>query len=51
MLYRRTDLRAGDRFAGPAVVAQDDTTTCIPAGFAGRVDAMGNLLLTLEAHA
>ena len=31
--------------AGPAVIAQDDTTICIPAGFAGTVDAHGNLHL------
>jgi N-methylhydantoinase A len=46
-LYRRDDLRAGHRFAGPAVVAQDDTTACIPPGFTARVDATGNILLEL----
>jgi N-methylhydantoinase A len=29
------------------VVAQDDTTTCIPPGFAARVDGMGNIILEL----
>ena len=47
-LYRRADLLAGHRFNSPAVVAQDDTTACIPPGFAARVDATGNILLTLE---
>jgi N-methylhydantoinase A len=46
-LYRRMALRAGHRFAGPCVVAQDDTTTCIPPGFAARVDGMGNIILEL----
>jgi N-methylhydantoinase A len=45
-LYRRADLRHGHRFAGPCVVLQEDTTTCVPEGFDGAVDSHGNLLLT-----
>ncbi len=44
-LYRRERLAPGATFQGPAVVAQSDTTTCIPSGFACRVDGYGNLLL------
>ncbi|AYN96772.1 hydantoinase/oxoprolinase family protein [Pseudomonas sp. LTJR-52] len=44
-LYLRGDLLAGHTFAGPAVVAQDDCTTCVLPGFEGRVDAYGNLIL------
>jgi N-methylhydantoinase A len=44
-LYRRAALLAGHRFAGPAIVAQDDTTTCVLPGFDGRVDEYGNLFL------
>ena len=44
-LYLRHRLRPGDRLDGPGVVAQEDTTVCIVAGFAGRVDGYGNLLL------
>ncbi|MFI4988289.1 MAG: hydantoinase/oxoprolinase family protein [Alphaproteobacteria bacterium] len=44
-LYARSALLAGQRFSGPAVIAQDDCTTCIPDGFDVRVDAYGNLLL------
>ena len=44
-LYRREALRYGHRLTGPAIIAQDDTTTCIPQGFAGSVDAYGNLHL------
>jgi N-methylhydantoinase A len=47
-LYRRADLKAGQRFAGPAVVLQDDCTTCVLGGFVGEVDAYGNLILTAE---
>ncbi len=48
-LYLRAALRAGHRFAGPCVVAQDDSTACIPPGFAARVDGMGNILLEATA--
>ncbi len=44
-LYRRADLLAGHRLTGPAIVAQDDTTTIIPSGFAAEVDRFGNLHL------
>ena len=47
-LYHRAQLRPGARFPGPAIVAQSDTTTCIPGGFAGRVDGFGNLVLTVS---
>ncbi len=44
-LYRRDDLLHGHRLSGPAIIAQEDTTICIPAGFDGAVDAWGNLHL------
>lgn len=44
-LFERRDLRPGSRFAGPAVVIQDDTTTWAPPGFTGEVDSYGNLIL------
>lgn len=42
-LYLRRDLTPGKTLKGPAVIAQDDTTTTVPAGFALSVDALGNL--------
>lgn len=45
-LYRRDDLRPGGRFAGPAVVAQEDTTVAVPAGATVHVDRHLNLHLT-----
>jgi N-methylhydantoinase A len=48
-LYRRVDLGHGHRFASPCVVVQEDSTTCVPAGFDGAVDAHGNILLSLKA--
>ncbi|MBL6457108.1 hydantoinase/oxoprolinase family protein [Belnapia sp. T6] len=47
-LFRREALLPGHRFRGPAVVVQEDATSCIPAGFAARVDAHGNLHLSAE---
>jgi N-methylhydantoinase A len=44
-LFQRTALPPGSRFQGPAVVMQDDTTCWVPPGFAGSVDAFGNLIL------
>jgi N-methylhydantoinase A len=45
-LYRRSDLVHGLAFDGPCVIAQDDTTTIVPDGYAGTVDRFGNLMLT-----
>jgi N-methylhydantoinase A len=44
-LFQREALRPGARFVGPAIIAQNDTTTCLPRGFRGRVDGWGNLVL------
>jgi len=44
-LYDRDKLRTGNRIAGPAIVLQMDTTLVMPPGWAGEVDAYGNLLL------
>jgi N-methylhydantoinase A len=46
-VYERAQLTPGQFFAAPAIVTQSDCTTCIPGGFSGRVDAYGNLILTL----
>jgi N-methylhydantoinase A len=45
-LFHRSKLLAGQRLEGPAVIAQDDCTTCVLPGFSGEVDAYGNLILT-----
>ncbi len=44
-LYRRSELRAGQYFSGPAVVFQYDTTTVVPPGWEATVDAYENLVL------
>ena len=45
-IYDREKLRAGDRFCGPAIVEQYDSTTFVPRGFEVEVDAYGNLIGT-----
>ncbi|CAH2603621.1 putative D-/L-hydantoinase subunit A [Rhodovastum atsumiense] len=48
-IYSRDDLRPGNRFAGPAIVEQMDTTTVVPPGMTARVDAYLNLILEVPA--
>ncbi len=43
--YEREGLRAGDRFTGPAIVEQYDTTTVIPPGLVAEIDAVGNIVI------
>jgi N-methylhydantoinase A len=45
-VYEREGLGSGDLVAGPAVVEQFDSTTLVPPGWVGRVDAIGNLILS-----
>lgn len=47
-LYQRTDLAAGHQLSGPAIIAQEDTTTVIPPGFDVQVDRFGNLVISRE---
>ncbi|MDJ0389062.1 hydantoinase/oxoprolinase family protein [Roseomonas sp. E05] len=49
-LYAREGLRAGHTFPGPAIIAQPDSTTCVPAGFGVVVDGFGNLVITPEGR-
>jgi N-methylhydantoinase A len=45
-LIARDELRAGDSLSGPAVISEYSATTLVPHGWAGRVDAYGQILLT-----
>ena len=45
-VYRRSDLPAGWRGGGPAIIEEYGSTTVVEAGFEIRVDRLGNLLLT-----
>jgi N-methylhydantoinase A len=44
-VYIREMLGAGDRFEGPAVVAQMDATTAIPPGWTAHLDSAGNIVI------
>jgi N-methylhydantoinase A len=48
-VYRRAALAAGHACDGPAIIAQDDTTTLLAPGWRCRVDPLGNLLLERKA--
>ena len=47
-VYRRTDLEPGARIAGPAVIAEDATTTIVGNAFVASVDADGTIRLRRE---
>ncbi|MEC7762985.1 MAG: hydantoinase/oxoprolinase family protein [Pseudomonadota bacterium] len=47
-LYDRALLKAGNRFTGPAIVDQLDTTTIVPPGVAAHVDPYLNLILEMS---
>ncbi|GAA4050670.1 hydantoinase/oxoprolinase family protein [Parerythrobacter jejuensis] len=51
VIYDRARLRAGDIIPGPAIVTEMDSTTLVHLGCQARVDAKGNLLITLEGEA
>jgi N-methylhydantoinase A len=48
-VLRRQDLKAGCTFDGPAIIVQDDATTCILHDFSVRVDAYGHLIIENRA--
>lgn len=47
--YARLDLPVAATVAGPVILEQSDTTIWLEPGFSGRVDALGNLLITRDA--
>jgi N-methylhydantoinase A len=50
-VYRRPDLRPGACVRGPAIVAEGQTSTVVPAAFDLRVDGALNLVLDRRRHA
>jgi N-methylhydantoinase A len=46
-VYDYARLRAGHEITGPAIVDVPTTVVVVPAGVTGRVDHLGNLVLTL----
>jgi N-methylhydantoinase A len=47
-IYDRAALRPGNRFAGPAVVTEFDSTTVVLPGYLAEVDRYSNILITPE---
>ncbi|MBV8616059.1 MAG: hydantoinase/oxoprolinase family protein [Acetobacteraceae bacterium] len=45
--YQRTKLPVDERFPGPAIILQEDSTTVVPPGASAAADRSGNLLVTL----
>ncbi len=46
-IYDRNYLRAGNRFAGPAIIEQMDATTVVPPGWTVRVESLTNLVIEM----
>ena len=44
-VYRRDSLAPGSIFSGPAIVAEDETSTYISASFAAHIDASGCIVM------
>jgi N-methylhydantoinase A len=44
-VYHRADLTIGSYVPGPAIIAEDETTTIVPKSFAARLSPIGALLL------
>ena len=50
-LYRRERMEAGARVPGPAIIAEDETSTFITASFDARIDAAGCIVMERRASA
>jgi N-methylhydantoinase A len=48
-VYRREALPVGERFSGPAIILQKDSTTVMPPNTTAIVDQSGSILITLGA--
>jgi N-methylhydantoinase A len=44
-VYERVKLRAGEEFAGPAIIQEYSATSLVPSGWRARVDHYGQLHL------
>ncbi|MFO1080050.1 MAG: hydantoinase/oxoprolinase family protein [Reyranellaceae bacterium] len=44
-VYHRADLEVGSLMPGPAVIAEDETTTIVPKSFAARISPIGAILM------
>ena len=44
-VYHRADLSFGSLVPGPAVIAEDETTTIVPKNFIARINPIGAILM------
>jgi len=44
-VYHRADLSVGSLVPGPAVIAEDETTTIVPKNFTARINPIGAILM------
>lgn len=49
-VFERTDLAAGQHFAGPAIISESVATTWLAPGWNCEVDGYGNLLLNCDCN-
>ena len=50
-LFRRTDMRIGDRIGGPAIIAEANATTIVEPGWEAEVTALDHIVMTrIEAR-
>lgn len=49
-VYQRNALAPGAEIAGPAVIAEDETTTIVLAGFTARINALGYIVMRWESR-
>ena len=50
-LYRRERMEPGVRVTGPAIIAEDETSTFVTASFDARIDAAGCIVMERRANA
>ena len=50
-IYDRALLKAGNKFRGPAIVEQPDTTTLVLPDLDAQIDTAGNILITGTVNA
>jgi N-methylhydantoinase A len=48
--YRRERMEAGVRVAGPAIIAEDETSTFVTASFDARIDGAGCIVMERRAN-
>jgi len=48
-VYHRAELGPGNLVPGPAVIAEDETTTVVPSGYVARINPLGSIILEKQS--